>query len=273
MTKSTQEHWDRTYSNTRDINPNWKPIYYDFRSIASVIEDAILDFKPNSIFEVGCGDSLYLPYFLQNFKSSAGGGDLLGGGIDYSPNGVRDILERLEVCGVNADIFCEDFLKLTDGLYKDSKKYTYDLIYSLGVIEHFDNPKSILEIFSTFLSDNGILISIIPNFSFFSFHKLLCYLYQPKILAIHNLMNLKQLEEEHRLEGFRIIKSGYLGKFSLGIPAYGLDSRSIFGKNYDMHKKVGNKMAKFVWNRLANTYDYRGNSVFAPYIYCVIKKS
>lgn len=165
------------------------------------------------------------------------------------------------------------FLKLQNGLYKDSKKYTYGLVYSIGVIEHFEDPKSILEIFSTFLNDGGIIVSIIPNFSFFSFHKLLCYLYQPKILEIHNLMNLQKLENMHKIDGFSIVNNGYLGKFSLGIPAYGVTPRTIFGTDYNKHREIGNKMTKFVWNKLANTYDYGGNSVFAPYIYCVIKKN
>lgn len=77
MEKSTQEHWDNSYSHRRDINPNWKPIYYDYRSIAHVIENTIDTFKPKSIFEVGCGDSVFLPYFLKNLKIP----DVAGGGL------------------------------------------------------------------------------------------------------------------------------------------------------------------------------------------------
>ncbi|MDE5602578.1 MAG: hypothetical protein K2I71_01455, partial [Helicobacter sp.] len=67
-TKSQKEHWDNTYIvPNRSINPNWKPIYYDFRSIASVIEPIIQTHNVKNIMEIGCGDSIWLPYFIKTF--------------------------------------------------------------------------------------------------------------------------------------------------------------------------------------------------------------
>ncbi len=193
-----------------------------------------------------------------------------GGGIDYSPIGCKELKERLEVCGVEAEIICDDFLKYQNGLFCEGKRQEFDIVYSLGVVEHFSQAKEVIKIFSSFLSSKGILVTIIPNFSRFSFHKMLCYWYQPEILKIHFLHDLKSLEKIHCLEGFKILESGYLGKFSMGILAYGMKPRAIFGKNYEKQRKVGNAMAKFVWKRMQNITDYKGNSVFAPYIYCVI---
>lgn len=87
-------------------------------------------------------------------------------------------------------------------------------------------------------------------------------------------MNLQKLENMHKLDGFSIVESGYLEKFSLRILAYGVTPRVIFGGNYNKHREIGNKMTKFVWNKLANTYNYRGNSVFCTlYLLCDKKKS
>ena len=77
MEKSAKEHWEATYQHAREINPNWKPIYYDFRSIASVIERQINHYSPRNIFEIGCGDSLWLPYFIKKFNFEWGGGELI----------------------------------------------------------------------------------------------------------------------------------------------------------------------------------------------------
>ncbi|MCI5968909.1 hypothetical protein [Helicobacter sp.] len=175
---------------------------------------------------------------------------------------------------MKGDIFCKDIFDIESegGLYEGDKRFKYDLVYSLGVIEHFENTKRIIDIFSTMVSEKGLIVSIIPNFSALSFHKLFCYCYQPEILKIHNLLSLQDLIKAHNIEGFKIIDSGYLGKFSMGIPAWGVSARKIFGSNLQKHRDIGNAITKFVWNKMKNVESYVGNQFFAPYIYCVIQK-
>lgn len=266
--KSQKEHWDNSYiKSSRNINPNWKPIYYDFRSIASVIEPIIQKDNVKSIMEIGCGDSIWLPYFLKTFNCE-------GGGIDYSEIGCNELKERLGVCGVCADVFCKDIFEIEreNGLHMENQKIEYDLVYSLGVIEHFENTQRIIEIFAKIVKEKGYIVSIIPNFSSFSFHKLFCYCYQPEILKIHNLLSLPDLIKAHNIGGFRVVSSGYLGKFSMGIPAWGVTPRKIFGANTQKHREIGNAITKYVWKKMQNINSYSGGSIFAPYIYCVIQR-
>ena len=71
--KSSKEHWDDMYEAPRmAINPNWKPIYYDFRSIGSVIQRAMMENHVGSIFEIGCGDSVWLPYLMKKYSVRGG---------------------------------------------------------------------------------------------------------------------------------------------------------------------------------------------------------
>ena len=199
---------------------------------------------------------------------------MLGGGLDYSESGCDEVKERLKCAKVEGDIYCEDFFNIEKegGLFNGSELQKYDLVYSLGVIEHFEDTKRIVKIFSKIVNNDGLIVSIIPNFSTFSFSKFFCYCYQPRLLDIHNLLSLEQLREAHFLDGFEVVESGYLGKFSMGIPSWGVMPRKIFGKNLEKHRDIGNKVTKFVWNRMKNVQNYDGNSIFAPYIYCVIKR-
>jgi hypothetical protein len=92
---------------------------------------------------------------------------------------------------------------------------TFDLVYSIGLIEHFLNTESILKTHLQFISSNGILFVMVPNFNglngwlqkkvdreFYDKHYLDC-------------MHPERLIEHAKKLGLVEIESGYIGGFSL----------------------------------------------------------
>ena len=96
--------------------------------------------------------------------------------------------------------------------YKSLKKY--DIIFSSGFIEHFENFEEVIRIHTRLVKDKWYVIITAPNFAG-SVQKYLHEKLDKKNLDRHNLkaMDVKKWEEIVTDEGFKIIKSGYFGGF------------------------------------------------------------
>ena len=100
-------------------------------------------------------------------------------GIDYSENGVavaKDLFQRLGLAG---DLRCED-------LFSSSfAEQTFDFVYSLGLVEHFDNAAVVVEQHFRFLRPGGRALIAIPNYG--GVYGSLQARLDSDNLAIHNL--------------------------------------------------------------------------------------
>jgi 2-polyprenyl-6-hydroxyphenyl methylase/3-demethylubiquinone-9 3-methyltransferase len=99
----------------------------------------------------------------------------------------------------------------------------FDLVYSLGLVEHFDNVHSVLERLLSFVRPGGILFTEIPNL--WSVHGVISKIYQPAVLAKHNIMTLTQLKDSHSGLSVASIEGAYVGMFSLNLVAWGIEPR------------------------------------------------
>lgn len=100
-------------------------------------------------------------------------------GIDYSPTGVETARWLCSGLGINADIRCEDALKTT---FQDG---TFDLVFSCGLIEHFEDPSEMIEAHGRLLAPGGTALIAIPNYS--GIYLRLQGWCDPENLKIHNL--------------------------------------------------------------------------------------
>jgi hypothetical protein len=77
-------------------------------------------------------------------------------------------------------------------LFESTKNY--DIVFSLGFIEHFEDTKDIIKRHIKLLSDNGNLLIILPNLR--GLNGFIQWLFDRKNLRIHNLesMKIKNLE-------------------------------------------------------------------------------
>lgn len=100
-------------------------------------------------------------------------------GIDYSENGVTAARELFQHLGLDGDLRCEDYFSSS---FQD--RY-FDFVYSLGFIEHFDNPSVVVDRHFQFLKPGGRALIAIPNYG--GIYGSLQSRLDPENLGIHNL--------------------------------------------------------------------------------------
>jgi 2-polyprenyl-3-methyl-5-hydroxy-6-metoxy-1,4-benzoquinol methylase len=157
--------------------------------------------KGKSIIEIGCGNSVWLPYLHKSF-----GLDVHG--LDYSALGcekTRTILKREGVTGriTEGDLFNPPI----DLIGK------FDFVISLGVVEHFTDTSGTLEKMKSFLKPGGIMITEIPNLT--GLNGLLLKHTDIEIYNIHKPSNKQELSNYHSEAGMKILDSYYLDVASL----------------------------------------------------------
>jgi SAM-dependent methyltransferase len=80
-------------------------------------------------------------------------------GVDYSDRGCAVAREFFRRTGRSIRVMCEDAASVV-GL--DSQM---DLVYSIGVLEHFSDPSDLVATHLRWINDNGTALILIPNYS------------------------------------------------------------------------------------------------------------
>lgn len=196
MELTNKEFWNKGYTDRQiGILPHPR-LLFDFE-LMKILEEYLPSKKGFNLIEMGCGGSKWLPYFYRKFGYNVFG-------IDYSEAGVEKAKQNLKILNCNGKIWCLDFLRdLPASLYN-----SFDILISLGVVEHFTHPERILEIFAKLLRNGGIIVTICPN-------KIGLPGYMHKAFSretynLHKIFNLDTLKLWHIRANFKIIHSSYL---------------------------------------------------------------
>lgn len=124
------------------------------------------------VLEIGCAPGKMLSYCAAELRAEVAG-------MDYSRPGMRHAEQLFETLRLEADLRCEDMFAHT------FTHHSFDLVYSLGVIEHFDDPVPVVEIHTQLLKPGAVTLIAVPNYAgFYGWFMKLC---SPESLAIHNL--------------------------------------------------------------------------------------
>lgn len=118
-------------------------------------------------------------------------------GLDYSESGVQFARNLFGTLGIAGDLRCENVFTTTF-LYA-----TFDFVYSVGVIEHFDDPGQIVRCHVELLKPGGTALVLIPNYGGIYGH--LQRWFDPRNLDIHNL-HIMNCEALARLSPRDIVK-------------------------------------------------------------------
>ena len=124
--------------------------------------------REKTVFEVGCYPGRFLLYFYRQYGYKPSG-------IDYATN-TKEIELYFQKHKVDyGNIYCQDIFE-----FAGTEKY--DVVYSLGFIEHFRDFNEIVRLHENCLKENGVLVIGLPNFNNV-FKKILRY----KEIEGHNL--------------------------------------------------------------------------------------
>jgi 2-polyprenyl-3-methyl-5-hydroxy-6-metoxy-1,4-benzoquinol methylase len=149
MSLTNQEFWDNYWENIK--LPAVIDLGFYFERCLDKVFSGILKFDNNkALLEIGCAPGRWLAYFHKKYGYQVSG-------IDNSAIGCQKTMDNLEKQQVKGKIHLADFIE-------DEPLGKYDVVLSLGVIEHFENPGLALKRHLDFLKPNGRLIIGIPNF-------------------------------------------------------------------------------------------------------------
>ncbi len=222
---SSETYWDSLYSNkhkhsfSKKLLHHWQH-YIDNLRITGKYQDPLEEILWNHLIkkilpistntkaiEIGSAPGHFLVRLNKELHYQSYG-------IEYTPSGVSRNRELFIRYGLSPEnILHLDFIKeLPLNL-----NLSFDVVISQGFIEHFDNPKTIIDKHLALLSPGGYLIVSIPNLQGLNY-KLANFL-NPETLRTHNLtiMNKAAFSSLFERDNLKEIYCDYFGNFTLAL--------------------------------------------------------
>lgn len=154
------------------------------------------------VLEIGGAPGQYLIYMAKNFKYNVYSLDYSKVGNEYTFKNMAKA--RIPVKVYEQDLFSENF--------SGSIPY-FDMVYSLGFVEHFNDLDVVVKMHTKFLKSNGILMLGVPNLA--GIYQYFLKITAPHLLSIHNTdsMNIKRWDRFEKELNLTPIFKGYIGGF------------------------------------------------------------
>jgi SAM-dependent methyltransferase len=194
--------------------------------------------------EIGCGTGNFMIYVNKEFGYRVDG-------LDYSDN-MGYVRANLSYNGVwDAELFNADFLE-----FVPSKKY--DLVFSGGVAEHFDDHELVVRKHAEWAKPGGLVVIIVPNLT--HIHRFLCGWFAPDVLRVHRfpLMRSEVMRQALEKAGLRVLHCEYHKTFRCTYELPGI---------IDLSARALRKLLRI------SGLDDIGNRFCSPYLIAVSRKN
>lgn len=174
---TTKSHWDSAWATP----PRWRlpsPLIVGTRNVQRILR---ADVRPGMrVLELGCAPGKILAWVASALRAEVSG-------LDYSDRGIGWTKELFRALSLRLDLRCEDAFKTT------FPAASFDVVYSFGLIEHFQDPRAIVRAHVALARPGGKSIIAVPNYG--GLYGRLQRWLDPENLSIHNLeiMNIRAL--------------------------------------------------------------------------------
>lgn len=207
------------------------------------------------VIEAGCGGSRWLPYL--------GSRGCVVSGIEIEPFAAELARANLEGAGVSGTIYCRDAFAIQE--LKDLEG-RFDVVYSMGVIEHFADAADKLSILRKLLKPGGRILTSVPNLQ--GVNGLLQKLVDRERFEMHVLYDAHRLMSVHELAGFKTMTRGYTGFIEGILTAPGPNARRL---RRTVHAGLCRALhlSGEAWSRLAGDGLCPDLSWLAPHVFYV----
>jgi 2-polyprenyl-3-methyl-5-hydroxy-6-metoxy-1,4-benzoquinol methylase len=154
----------------------------------------------SEVLEIGCGRSPWLAYLAREGCRVSG--------IEIESHAAR--LARANLVGAKAsgEIYCRDAFNLQQNMDLRGK---FDLVFSLGVIEHLDAVTEKLRVLASYLKPGGRIVSMVPNLQ--GVNWFMQRFGSLPVLQAHVVYTTQTLREVHEQAGYETAATKYLGFF------------------------------------------------------------
>lgn len=252
---SRQKYWDDGY--LRSDRGEALPDLQDFRRLPDRrLMDAIekLDLRGKSVLELGAGDSnilLILSHRWQSVSTCVG--------LDYSSAGCASLTRRARALGVDVSVIHADMFSPPADLTR-----RFDVVYSVGLVEHFTQLEHVLAAKRQFLAVGGTMFTVIPNMSGIIGN--LTKRFNRSVYEIHNPHNMESFLQGHKRAGLEVVRAGYLCSTNFGV----LSSCFATNKTSEWRWYVFlSRLSKALWLFESRIAELPKTAFFSPYIYAV----
>jgi len=153
-----------------------------------------------SILEIGGSPGQYLAYMHKTFGYEISC-------LDFSSIGCTKTLENYELLKIKGKVYQIDLFS------KELDLPLFDIVYSLGFIEHFSDTDLVIEKHLNLIKPGGMLFLGVPNF--LGVNHLFLKRLAPQLLSKHNLtvMDLNNWSLFEKKFNLHTIFKGYIGGF------------------------------------------------------------
>jgi 2-polyprenyl-6-hydroxyphenyl methylase/3-demethylubiquinone-9 3-methyltransferase len=163
-------------------------------------------------------------------------------GIELEPYAAQLARVNLDAAGVKGDIYCRDAFDLKAN---EDLREGFDLVYSLGVMEHLADVSEKIAILARYVKPTGRLITLVPNLQ--GVNWIMQRLASLRVLQAHVVYSTEALRTVHEQAGLRTIAAGYLG-FMNGFLTSALgESRARWGVHHGLCRMLA--IGGAVWMR------------------------
>ncbi len=213
---TTRQDWDEYLNKVElpaEIKKEGKNLFLN--EILNVFDRYLSRNEKLSILEIGGAPGQYLVYMARNFGYKIHA-------LDYSAYGCERTKKNFELLGLDGAVYQRDLFSDLSDLPR------FDIVYSLGFMEHFEDLEKVIEKHLELLKPGGILLIGTPNF--LGVNRMMFKRLAPEILAKHNLASMDvnnwlKFENKFRL---RPVFKGYVGGFEPGI--YWFENKTFINK-------------------------------------------
>lgn len=208
------------------------------------------------VMEVGCGKSMWLPYLAKQFNCQVSG-------LDIEPYAAELARANLAGAGAEGEIFCRDAFDVEQN---QDLIGTFDLIYSMGVMEHFEDASARLAVLSRYLKPAGRILTTVPNLQ--GLNWFLQRFASLERLHMHVVYNARRLADIHERAGFATIARGYAGFYDGYVSATDTNTPRTRHRFHDRMCWASN-MAGEAWARVAGERFSPEIGWLSPHVYYV----
>jgi len=200
---TSQNYWETYYSNASIDTNKISQIVGNYDKYWQILVDKN-DAKPaKTLIEIGGYPGRYLAYLSDKYK-------LKTTSLDYNSDTekIKAVMQAFKV---------EDYELIQADIFSHQPTQKYDIVFSNGFIEHFENYDTVLDKHIGYLNDGGTLLVMVPNKRWF--RKWYGYLVDYKNLKAHNLKCMKKsvFENFGKRNNLQLLNLEYFGGFQYSL--------------------------------------------------------
>jgi 2-polyprenyl-3-methyl-5-hydroxy-6-metoxy-1,4-benzoquinol methylase len=167
--KTSKRHWDTLWERPARLR-HPTSLHVGIRNLRDLLKGHV---RPGSKYlEIGCAPGNLLAWVRHKLRADVSG-------LDYSEPGIAFARRLFDALGLAADLRCEDVFKTS------FEPGSFDVVFSAGVIEHFDDPRDLVAEHVKLLAKNGVALITVPNYG--GWLGRVQGRLDPENLAIHNV--------------------------------------------------------------------------------------